>query len=133
MRDRERQRHRRREKQAPRGEPHVGSQPGPKADSQPLSPPGTPAITSFEKSPFWKKFTAAFHCRARLGVRFSPYYFCLWHRKETHGKDSRKIHLFPLCLCFTQLVHLGQLPGNCGRNKLLLLPFFKFFISSGTV
>ena len=47
MRDRERQRHRQREKQAPCKEPDVGldprtlvSQPGLKADSQPLSHPG---------------------------------------------------------------------------------------------
>ena len=50
MRDteRERQRHRQREKQAPCREPDVGLDPGspgsgpePKADAQPLSPPGT--------------------------------------------------------------------------------------------
>ena len=44
MKDRERQTHRQREKQAPNGEPDVGlnpktpgSQPEPKADAQPLS------------------------------------------------------------------------------------------------
>ena len=51
MRDREResQRHRQREKQAPCGEPDVGldprsagSRPGPKAGAKPLSPPGIP-------------------------------------------------------------------------------------------
>ena len=50
MRDTERrQRHRQREKQAPRREPDVGLDPGilrsypePKADAQPLSHPGIP-------------------------------------------------------------------------------------------
>ena len=49
MRDRKRQRHRQREKQAPCGEPVVGldprtpgSCPEPKADAQPLSHPGAP-------------------------------------------------------------------------------------------
>ena len=47
--ERERQRHRQREKQAPCGEPDAGlnpgtpgSWPGPKADAEPLSPPGIP-------------------------------------------------------------------------------------------
>ena len=51
-RHRERQRHRQREKQAPCREPDVGldpgtlgSQPEPKADAQPLSPPGAPVFT----------------------------------------------------------------------------------------
>ena len=49
MRDRERQRHRQQEKQAPRGEPDVRldprtlrSWPEPKADAQPQSHPGVP-------------------------------------------------------------------------------------------
>ena len=48
-RERERQRHRQRKKQAPCREPDVGlnprtlgSHPGPKADTQPLSHPGVP-------------------------------------------------------------------------------------------
>ena len=47
--EKERQRHRQREKQAPYREPNVGldprtpgSQPGPKADAQPLSHPSAP-------------------------------------------------------------------------------------------
>ena len=49
MRDREKQRHRQREKQAPSGEPDVGlnprtpgSCPEPKVGAQPLSHPGVP-------------------------------------------------------------------------------------------
>ena len=49
--ERERQRHRQREKQAPCGEPDAGldprtpgSLPEPKADAQPLSPPGIPHL-----------------------------------------------------------------------------------------
>ena len=52
MRDRKRQRHRQREKQAPCGEPVVGldprtpgSCPEPKADAQPLSHPGAPKMS----------------------------------------------------------------------------------------
>ena len=52
MRDTERQRHRQREKQAPRAEPNLGldprtlgSQPELKADAQPLSHPGIPRLT----------------------------------------------------------------------------------------
>ena len=49
MRDREKQRHRQREKQAPHRKPDAGlnprtpgSRPEPKADAQPLSHPGAP-------------------------------------------------------------------------------------------
>ena len=51
MRDREKERPRQREKQAPYGEPNagldprtLGSFPEPKADAQPLSPPGAPDL-----------------------------------------------------------------------------------------
>ena len=51
MREREKQRHRQREKQAPFREPNVrldsgspGSCPGPKANGQPLSYPDTPKL-----------------------------------------------------------------------------------------
>ena len=45
MRDTERQRHRQREKQGPCEEPDVGLHPGtPKADAQPLTPPGGSSI-----------------------------------------------------------------------------------------
>ena len=51
MRDRERQRHRQREMQAPCGEPDAGLDPRtpgscsePKADAQPLSHPGVPRV-----------------------------------------------------------------------------------------
>ena len=54
---RERQRHRQREKQAPLGEPDAGlnprtpgSCPEPKADTQPLSHPGAPQLLSFNVS-----------------------------------------------------------------------------------
>ena len=52
-----RQRYRQREKQAARREPDVGlnprtpgSQPEPKADTQPLSHPGAPRMTSFSNT-----------------------------------------------------------------------------------
>ena len=55
---RERQRHRQKEKQAPCGEPHagldprtLGSHPEPKADAQPLSPPGVPLPISVQTRP----------------------------------------------------------------------------------
>ena len=55
MRDIERQRHRQREKQAPWGDPDAGldprtpgSQPEPKADTQPLSDPGAPSLRGFQ-------------------------------------------------------------------------------------
>ena len=51
LRERKRQRHRQREKQAPCSEPAMGldprtagSRPEPKADAQPLSPPGIPLM-----------------------------------------------------------------------------------------
>ena len=51
---RERQRHGEREEQAPCREPNagldhrtLGSRPGPKADTEPLSPPGTPTYLSY--------------------------------------------------------------------------------------
>ena len=54
MRQRERQRHRQREIQAPHREPAVGldprtpgSHPGLKADAQPLSHPGVPPFSGF--------------------------------------------------------------------------------------
>ena len=54
--ERERQRHRRREKQAPCREPNVGldpgtpgSHPGPKAGAQPLSHPGLPTWRHFDR------------------------------------------------------------------------------------
>ena len=50
MRDTQKQRRRQREKQAPQGGPNMeldprtpGSHPEPKAEAQPLSPPGVPA------------------------------------------------------------------------------------------
>ena len=58
MRDthRERQRHRQREKQAPCGKPDAGLDPGtpgsrpePKADTQPLSHPGAPDVSVFNR------------------------------------------------------------------------------------
>ena len=59
-RHRERQRHRQREKQAPCREPHVGlgprtpgSCPEPKADAQPLSPPGGQLCLPSEAGTEW--------------------------------------------------------------------------------
>ena len=59
MIERERQRHRRREKQAPCREPDVGldpgtpgSRPGPKAGAKPLSHPGVPTIESHNLNQF---------------------------------------------------------------------------------
>ena len=59
MRDRERQRPRQKEKQAPCREPNVGLDPGtlgscpePKADAQPLSHPGIPIFLNFYQQSF---------------------------------------------------------------------------------
>ena len=70
MRDaeRERQRHKRREKQAPCREPNVGldprtpgSHPEPKADAQPLSHPGVPKIKFLKLRSLWSLcFCSAF-------------------------------------------------------------------------
>ena len=63
MRDtqRERQRHRQREKQASCREPNaalpdLGSQPEPKADTQPLSYPGVPEVNFFKRRIIKAKF-----------------------------------------------------------------------------
>ena len=67
-RERERQRPRQREKQAPCREPDVGldpgspgSCPGPKADAQPLSPPGTPG-----KILWWTSFRMKDNCNFKI-------------------------------------------------------------------
>ena len=61
MREKERQRHRQREKQAPCREPDVGldprtpgSHPEPKADTQPLSHPGVPGFYFSADLEMWR-------------------------------------------------------------------------------
>ena len=69
MRDteRERYRHRQREKWAPCREPDVGldprtlgSLPEPKTDAQPLSPPGAPALSNFDQFPTFQSILISF-------------------------------------------------------------------------
>lgn len=54
------------------------------------------------------------------------FFFSLWHRKETHRKNSRKINfsLFSPRLCITQPTISEQLPGNSSRNELQVFIFF---------
>lgn len=67
----------------------------------------------------------------QVGIWFLPYFFFfnLWHRKETHRKNSRKINfsLFSPCLCITQLTISEQLPGNSAAEiSCHYLSFFFF-------
>lgn len=60
---------------------------------------------------------------------FSFFFLNLWHRKETHRKNSRKINfsLFSPCLCITQLTISEQLPGNSAAEiSCHYLSFFFF-------
>lgn len=72
----------------------------------------------------------------QVGIWFLPYclfvclFFNLWHREETHRKNSRKINfsLFSPCLCITQLTISEQLPGNSAAEMSCnYLSFFFFF------
>lgn len=74
----------------------------------------------------------------QVGIWFLPYclfvclFFNLWHREETHRKNSRKINfsLFSPCLCITQLTVSEQLPGNSAAEMSCnYLSFFFFFLS----
>lgn len=71
----------------------------------------------------------------QVGIWFLPYFFFfnLWHRKETHRKNSRKINfsLFSPCLCITQLTISEQLPGNSAAEMSIIYQhYLSFFFLS---
>lgn len=64
---------------------------------------------------------------------FSFFFLNLWHRKETHRKNSRKINfsLFSPCLCITQLTISEQLPGNSAAEMSIIYQhYLSFFFLS---
>lgn len=73
----------------------------------------------------WKKLTASFHSWAMLRIWFLPYFFFffyLWHRKETHKKNSRKINFFLYCASHDWPPQSSFLE-TCSRNELHLFFF----------
>ena len=149
MRDTERQRHRQREKQAPRREPDAGlntetpgSCPGPKAGAKLLSHPGIPGFPHFNKM-----FSRIIHTACMslipfcLGTTFWIYFYFfkeyLFERERERQRPRRREKQAP---CWEPDVGLdpgspGSRPGPKAGAKLLShpgIPCIRFlFKSSG--